>query len=59
MWILHYKYDDKPMKIVVSGIDGRTFGERPFSTWKLVAYSATVSAVTILLGWLWGAAGLL
>ena len=59
VWILHYKYDDKPMKIVVSGIDGRTFGERPFSTWKLVAYSATVSAVTILLGWLWGAAGLL
>ena len=59
VWILHYQYNGKPMKIVVSGIDGRTFGERPFSAYKLAAYSAAVSAATIAIGLLWGAAGFL
>ncbi len=27
VWILHYEYDGKRKKVVVSGIDGRTFGE--------------------------------
>jgi hypothetical protein len=31
VWILHYVYDGTAKKIVVSGIDGRTFGERPLS----------------------------
>ena len=34
-------------------------GERPFSAYKLAAYSAAVSAATIAIGLLWGAAGFL
>jgi hypothetical protein len=59
VWILHYTYNDKPMKVVVSGIDGRTFGERPFSMRKVAAYSAVLSAIAIALGIAWGAGGLL
>ncbi len=56
VWILHYHYGDKPKKIVVCGIHGRTFGERPFSRLKLAGYAAAASAATILIGWVWGAA---
>lgn len=59
VWILHYVYDDKPMKVVVCGMQGRTFGERPFSTAKLLGYSAALSGLAMGLGWLWGAAGFL
>jgi len=59
VWILHYDYAGKPMKVVVSGIDGRTFGERPFSRWKIAGFSAVLAAAMVLTGWLWGAGGLL
>ena len=59
VWILHYSYGETAHKIVVSGIDGRTFGERPFSRWKLAGYAAAISTATIAFGLLWGAAGLL
>lgn len=59
VWILHYDYAGKPKKIVVSGIDGRTFGERPLSLWKLTAYAAAISATVIAFGAFWGASGLL
>lgn len=59
VWILHYNYGEKAHKVVVSGIDGRTFGERPFSTLKLAAYAGLVSALTIGFGLFWGAAGFL
>jgi hypothetical protein len=59
VWILHYSYGGKPMKVVVSGIDGRTFGERPFSWAKLTGYSVAISALVIGFGIAWGAAGLL
>ncbi|MEO0781469.1 MAG: primosomal protein N' (replication factor Y) - superfamily II helicase, partial [Pseudomonadota bacterium] len=57
VWMLHYTYRDKPYKIVVSGINGRTYGERPFSSWKLAGYSALLSAAFIGFGLVWGAAG--
>jgi hypothetical protein len=59
VWILHYEYKGKPMKVVVSGIDGRTYGERPFSMAKVAMYSALLSAVAIGIGLAWGAGGLL
>ncbi|KRS14252.1 hypothetical protein XM53_00485 [Roseovarius atlanticus] len=59
VWILHYAYDGTPKKIVVSGIDGRTFGERPLSRLKVMAYAAALSAVVIAFGLAWGAGGLL
>lgn len=59
VWMLHYQYGGKRYKIVVSGIDGRTFGERPFSRWRLAAWSAVVTALVMALGLAWGAAGFL
>lgn len=59
VWIMHYEYKGKPMKVVVSGIDGRTYGERPFSMFKIAMYSAGLSAITIAIGLAWGAGGLL
>ena len=59
VWILHYSYRGKPMKVVVSGIDGRTFGERPFSWAKLTGYSVAISALVVGFGIAWGAVGLL
>lgn len=55
VWIVHYQHRDRPYKIVVSGIDGRTFGERPFSKWKLAGYSALMTALTMAVGLAWGA----
>ena len=55
VWILHYSYSGVAKKVVVSGIDGRTFGERPFSRWKLAGYSAALTAATMLIGLIWGA----
>lgn len=57
VWILHYQHKDRPYRVVVSGIDGRTFGERPFSTLKLAFYSAAITAGAIAVGLAWGAAG--
>ena len=47
------------MKVVVSGIDGRTFGERPFSIPKITAYSGLLSEIAIAIGLTCGAGGLL
>lgn len=54
VWILHYRYADSSYKVVVSGIDGRTFGERPFSRFKLILYSVLFTSIAIGLGMLWG-----
>ncbi|WP_415402731.1 hypothetical protein [Tateyamaria sp. SN3-11] len=59
VWILHYRYKDQAMKVVVCGMQGRTFGERPFSAWKLAGYAALLSAISVGLGLIWGASGLL
>ena len=59
VWILHYTYQGRPKRVVVCGIEGRAYGERPFSVWKLMGYAALLSAAVIILGLGWGAAGLL
>ncbi len=59
VWILHYNYGNEPMKLVVCGLQGRAFGERPFSNRKLAAYAALISAATMATGLLWGALGFL
>ena len=55
VWILHYEYAGKPMKVVTCGLRGRTFGERPFSTPKLFAIAALISSGVIAFGFTWGA----
>jgi len=57
VWLLHYSYKGKPKKVVVCGLHGRTFGERPFSYLKLAGYSAALSAAALVFGWVWGALG--
>ena len=59
VWILHYTYRGKPKKVVVCGIQGRAYGERPFSVWKLAGYGALLTAMAVGFGLFWGAAGLL
>ncbi len=59
VWILHYQYGGKAYKVVVCGLRGRTFGERPFARLKLLGYSAALSALAVVTGWAWGAAGVL
>ena len=58
VWILHYRYNDTPMKVVTCGLHGRTFGERPFSTSKLLALAALVASAMTAFGFAWGALGL-
>lgn len=55
VWICHYFYGGKPYKIVTSGIDGRTFGERPHSWIKLFTFSALCTLAIMSFGWIWGA----
>lgn len=59
MWIWHYTHGAQNYRIVISGIDGRAFGERPFSTFKLALLSGAMAAVAVALGLAWGAGGLL
>jgi len=59
VWILHYTYRGTAKKVVVSGIDGRTYGERPFSPWKLASYSALLTALIMAVGLVWVATGIL
>ncbi|WP_299741739.1 hypothetical protein [uncultured Tateyamaria sp.] len=59
VWILHYQYNGDAMKVVVCGMQGRTYGERPFSWAKLTGYAAVLSGLTIAFGLAWGAGGLL
>ncbi|MEM8791577.1 MAG: hypothetical protein AAGE80_08155 [Pseudomonadota bacterium] len=56
VWILHYVYDGKPMKVVACGLHGRTFGERPFSISKLLGLAALAASAAAAFGFLWGAA---
>lgn len=56
VWIVHYRFNGVPMKVVVCGIQGRTFGERPFSNRRLAGWAALTSLCAIALGWGVGAA---
>lgn len=56
LWILHYRYGDKAKRIVASGIDGKTFGERPFSKSKLVGYAFVLAVAVFALGGVLGIA---
>ena len=57
--VLHYAYKGKPMKVVVSDINGRTYGKRSFSIPKIAAYSGLLSTIVIVIVLAWGADGLL
>ena len=58
VWILHYEYKGKRMKVATCGLHGRTFGERPFSKPKLLAFAAIAATAAAAFGFFWGATGI-
>lgn len=56
LWILHYSHKGKAYRIITSGIDGKTFGQRPFSFSKLVGYSVVLTVAIFAVGLLLGIA---
>lgn len=42
VWMLAYRYDDRPYRVFVNGVTGEVHGERPYSPWKI--------AMAVLLG---------
>lgn len=55
VWMMHYVYAGRAYKVVVCGIQGRTFGERPFSPVKLALLAGLGTAVAMGIGLAWGA----
>ncbi len=55
VWILHYEWGGAPMRVVACGLAGRTFGERPFSTIKLLFFACLASTACAAFGFMWGA----
>ena len=55
IWLLHYRYGDAVYRVMVSGIDGRTFGERPYSRGMIFGASAALTVLAMALGWSLGA----
>ncbi|MEM7812685.1 MAG: hypothetical protein AAF532_14515 [Planctomycetota bacterium] len=37
VWLLTYRFKDKPYRVIVNGATGRVVGERPWSAWKIAA----------------------
>ncbi|MGB1235152.1 MAG: hypothetical protein ACPG5U_05415 [Planktomarina sp.] len=58
VWILHYSYKGKAMKVVTCGLRGRTFGERPFDAWKLFKLAMGLAGAIAAFGFIWGASGI-
>jgi hypothetical protein len=46
VWILAYRYGDKPYRVVVNAVTGKVHGERPWSVPKIVA--AVLAALVLL-----------
>jgi predicted RNA-binding Zn-ribbon protein involved in translation (DUF1610 family) len=54
IWMLHYRHRGAVYRVMVSGIDGRTFGERPYSRAAIFGVSAAITALAMALGWSFG-----
>lgn len=51
LWIAAYRYRDKTYRFTVNGRNGKVFGERPYSMWKIaLAVIAGAVAMAVLLG---------
>lgn len=45
VWMLTYRFKEKPYRVIVNGATGRVVGERPWSAWKIAAAVLTGLAV--------------
>lgn len=52
VWITHYSLEKKRYRMSVNGKTGKVYGQRPFSTLKLLAASVTVTSTTGVVGFL-------
>ncbi|HEY1101590.1 MAG TPA: hypothetical protein VGF99_21810 [Myxococcota bacterium] len=48
VWVLAYRYGDKPFRVVVNAVTGQVHGERPWSIPKIVAFALFVAAVVFI-----------
>ena len=50
VWMLVYRFHDKPYRVYVNASTGEVQGERPYSAWKIAfAILAAVAAVGIFI----------
>ena len=48
VWMLAYRYGDKPYRVFVNGATGEVHGERPYSPWK-IAFAVVLGAIAFAL----------
>lgn len=51
VWLMAYRYHDKPYRVVINAVTGHVSGERPYSVAKIV--TAVVLAVIVVAGIVW------
>ena len=55
VWLLAYRYQEKPYRVVINAVTGEVSGERPYSMYKILG--AVLFVVTIVAGiWLFSQA---
>lgn len=49
VWLMAYRYKDKPYRVVINAVTGEVSGERPYSIFKIAAavLTAVIAAITI------------
>ena len=45
VWLMAYRYKDKPYQIFINAATGEVQGERPYSVWKILFAALTVAAI--------------
>ena len=45
VWLMAYRYKDKPYQIFINAATGEVQGERPYSVWKILFAVLTVAAI--------------
>lgn len=51
VWILHYRHGGSRYRVMVSGIDGQTRGERPLAHGPILGASGLLTALAMAAGW--------
>ncbi len=47
IWVAHYRYNNKLYQILINGRTGRVGGERPWSVWKILAWTTGIIAAAV------------
>jgi hypothetical protein len=52
VWLMAYRYKDKPYRVVINAVTGEVSGERPYSVVKIVSAIVAGLAVAAAVWWL-------